>query len=99
MLPGTLKYYLVHSLRPLLTSYVLFSLNGLTVASRVHILEPQWNPATEKQAIGRVVRPGQHLKVTIVKYVTQNTVEEVSKANSRRLLAKRTSHLTIRIDD
>lgn len=51
---------------------------NLTVASRVHILEPQWNPSIEKQAIGRAMRLGQQRKVTVVRYVVQDTVEQVS---------------------
>lgn len=50
---------------------------NLTIASRVHILEPQWNPFVEKQAIGRVMRLGQKKKVTIVRYIVENTVEQV----------------------
>ncbi|KAF2467496.1 uncharacterized protein BDR25DRAFT_374811 [Lindgomyces ingoldianus] len=50
---------------------------NLTVANRVHILEPQWNPFIEKQAIGRVMRLGQKKEVTIVRYVVENTVEQV----------------------
>ncbi|EEU36130.1 uncharacterized protein NECHADRAFT_53012, partial [Fusarium vanettenii 77-13-4] len=49
----------------------------LTAADRVHIVEPQWNPSVEQQAIGRALRIGQKRKVTIVKYIVQNTVEEV----------------------
>jgi SWI/SNF-related matrix-associated actin-dependent regulator of chromatin subfamily A3 len=41
---------------------------NLTAATRVHILEPQWNPAVEKQAIGRVVRMGQEKNATIIRY-------------------------------
>ncbi|KAJ3536179.1 hypothetical protein NM208_g5824 [Fusarium decemcellulare] len=41
-------------------------LNGLTVANRVHILEPQWNPAVENQATGRVLRLDQQRRVTIL---------------------------------
>ncbi|KAI8652051.1 hypothetical protein NCS56_01421900 [Fusarium sp. Ph1] len=48
----------------------------LTAADRVHIVEPQWNPSVEQQAIGRALRIGQTRKVTIVKYIVQNTVEE-----------------------
>ncbi|KAL2672282.1 hypothetical protein Neosp_012984 [[Neocosmospora] mangrovei] len=48
----------------------------LTAADRVHIVEPQWNPSVEQQAIGRALRIGQKRKVTIVKYIVQNTVEE-----------------------
>ncbi|KAI0406998.1 hypothetical protein F4802DRAFT_555264 [Xylaria palmicola] len=51
-------------------------LNNLSVASRVHILEPQWNPSIEDQAIGRVVRLGQNKKVTVIRYIVKNTIEE-----------------------
>jgi SWI/SNF-related matrix-associated actin-dependent regulator of chromatin subfamily A3 len=50
---------------------------NLSIANRIHILEPQWNPAVESQAIGRVLRLGQEKEVTIVRYITRNTVEEV----------------------
>ncbi|KAI1130798.1 SNF2 family N-terminal domain-containing protein [Nemania abortiva] len=53
-------------------------LNNLSVENRVHILEPQWNPAIEDQAIGRVARLGQTQKVTVVRYVVKNTIEEVT---------------------
>ncbi|KAI8631123.1 hypothetical protein F5Y19DRAFT_473522 [Xylariaceae sp. FL1651] len=51
-------------------------LNNLSVASRVHILEPQWNPSVEDQAIGRVVRLGQSKKVSVIRYITEKTIEE-----------------------
>jgi len=50
---------------------------NLTVANRVHILEPQWNPSIEKQAIGRVMRLGQEKQVAIVRYIVEHTVEQV----------------------
>ncbi|KAF5004028.1 hypothetical protein FDECE_9441 [Fusarium decemcellulare] len=53
-------------------------LNGLTVANRVHILEPQWNPAVESQATGRVLRLDQRRKVTIVRYGMQRSIEELA---------------------
>ena len=34
-----------------------FSLN-LTVADRVYVMEPQWNPSVEERAIARVYRLG-----------------------------------------
>jgi SNF2 family DNA or RNA helicase len=49
---------------------------NLTVASYVHILEPQWNPFIEKQAIGRVTRIGQEKPVTVVRYVAEHTIEQ-----------------------
>ncbi|KAF3763229.1 hypothetical protein M406DRAFT_243045, partial [Cryphonectria parasitica EP155] len=51
---------------------------NLTVASRIHIVEPQWNPSVEEQAIARAVRMGQKREVVIFRYVLQNTVEQVS---------------------
>ncbi|KAI1345777.1 SNF2 family N-terminal domain-containing protein [Xylaria sp. FL0043] len=48
----------------------------LTVADRVHMVEPQWNPTVEEQAIGRALRMGQNRCVTIFKYLTKNTVEQ-----------------------
>lgn len=50
---------------------------NLTKASRLHILEPQWNPSIEAQAIGRVFRLGQKKNVVITRYIVRNTVEEV----------------------
>ncbi|KAK7943140.1 uncharacterized protein PG986_012253 [Apiospora aurea] len=41
-------------------------LNGLTVANRIYIMEPQWNPAVEQQAIGRVLRIDQGQPVTVI---------------------------------
>ncbi|KAL6690984.1 SNF2 family N-terminal domain-containing protein [Trichoderma pleuroticola] len=49
----------------------------LTRASQVHIVEPHWNPALEKQAIARALRVGQTQPVTIFKYITEKTVEKV----------------------
>ncbi|KUI59861.1 Transcription termination factor 2 [Cytospora mali] len=65
------------------------SLN-LTVANQVHIVEPQWNPSVEEQAIARAVRMGQTGEVTIFRYVLQNTVEQnvVKLQEKKRGLAK-----------
>ncbi|KAK3377269.1 SNF2 family N-terminal domain-containing protein [Lasiosphaeria ovina] len=52
-------------------------LNNLSVASRVHILEPQWNPYVEDQAIGRVFRMGQSKNVCVVRYMMETSVEEI----------------------
>ncbi|KAI1060017.1 hypothetical protein LB506_012626 [Fusarium annulatum] len=56
------------------TSVGAFGLN-LTAASYVYIMEPQWNPSVESQAIGRVARLGQNKEVTIVHYIVRGTVE------------------------
>ncbi|RYP05726.1 hypothetical protein DL765_009751 [Monosporascus sp. GIB2] len=59
-------------------------LNNLSVASRVHILEPQWNPYVEDQAIGRVFRLGQNKEVHVIRYIMETTVEE--SIESRQLI-------------
>jgi SWI/SNF-related matrix-associated actin-dependent regulator of chromatin subfamily A3 len=43
----------------------------------VYLLEPQWNPMVESQAIGRVLRLGQERNVRVVRYIMKGTVEEV----------------------
>ncbi|KAI3318737.1 hypothetical protein HD806DRAFT_548879 [Xylariaceae sp. AK1471] len=48
----------------------------LTAASRVHLLEPQWNPAIEEQALSRVHRMGQRRPVVTMRYVMKNSIEE-----------------------
>ncbi|KAM0496298.1 hypothetical protein ACHAP8_007559 [Fusarium lateritium] len=49
----------------------------LTEANIVHIVEPQWNPTIEEQAIARVVRMGQMKPVTVYKYIVNESVEQV----------------------
>ncbi|KAK3684318.1 SNF2 family N-terminal domain-containing protein [Podospora appendiculata] len=51
-------------------------LNNLSIASRVHILEPQWNPSVEDQAVGRIFRMGQAKNVSVIRYVMSKTIEE-----------------------
>lgn len=41
-------------------------------------MEPQWNPSVELQAIGRTMRIGQERKVTVTRYVVNQSVEKVS---------------------
>lgn len=50
----------------------------LTVASRIHLVEPQWNPAMEHQAMARVHRIGQTKSVVTMRYVMRDSIEEVS---------------------
>jgi SWI/SNF-related matrix-associated actin-dependent regulator of chromatin subfamily A3 len=53
----------------------------------VHIVEPQWNPTIEDQAIARVVRMGQTQPVTVFKYITAGSVEHVStRSNSATMV-------------
>ncbi|KAK3491228.1 SNF2 family N-terminal domain-containing protein [Neurospora hispaniola] len=48
----------------------------LTAASHVHIIEPQWNPSVEEQAIGRARRMGQTKEVVATRYIMKGTVEQ-----------------------
>ncbi|KAF3316751.1 hypothetical protein TWF173_001414 [Orbilia oligospora] len=48
----------------------------LTNADKVHMIEPQWNPAIEEQAIARAYRMGQTKTVTVIRYITEKTVEQ-----------------------
>lgn len=50
---------------------------NLTAANHVYILEPQWNPSVESQAIGRVSRLGQDKAVSVTRYLVRGTVEVV----------------------
>lgn len=51
---------------------------NLAIASRVYLLEPQWNPSIESQAIGRALRLGRTTPVVVFRYIMAGTVEEVS---------------------
>jgi SWI/SNF-related matrix-associated actin-dependent regulator of chromatin subfamily A3 len=44
---------------------------NLTAANHVLLMEPQWNPMLEDQALDRVHRIGQTKEVTTVRYVVQ----------------------------
>jgi non-specific serine/threonine protein kinase len=43
--------------------------------TRVYFMRPYWNPALEKQAIGRVHRQGQARSVTVTKLVLDDTID------------------------
>ncbi|KAH7408180.1 SNF2 family N-terminal domain-containing protein [Phaeosphaeria sp. MPI-PUGE-AT-0046c] len=49
----------------------------LTAASVLHLLEPQWNPSTEDQALARVHRLRQTRPVTTIRYLMKDSFEEV----------------------
>ncbi|KAK4205421.1 P-loop containing nucleoside triphosphate hydrolase protein [Triangularia verruculosa] len=48
---------------------------NIKAATRVHILEPQWNPFVEQQAIGRAVRLGQTRTVRVIRYIVPSSIE------------------------
>lgn len=66
---------------PLIT-VILVSINAgglglnLTTANKVYVMEPQYNPAAEAQAIDRVHRLGQKREVETVRYVMNHSFEE-----------------------
>ena len=49
---------------------------NLQCASRVYIMSPHWNPCLELQAIGRAYRKGQVQKVSCVRLVMKDTIDE-----------------------
>ena len=49
---------------------------NLTGADMVILYDPWWNPAAEEQATDRAHRIGQHKKVTVIRLVTGQTIEE-----------------------
>lgn len=58
---------------------------NLTAANTVFIVDPWWNPATERQAIDRAHRIGQQTTVFAYRLLTQNSVEEkIQKIQERK---------------
>ena len=49
---------------------------NLTSGSNVYVMEPQFNPAAEAQAIDRVHRLGQNRPVKTVRYIMRDSFEE-----------------------
>lgn len=48
---------------------------NLQIANSIFIMEPQWNPAAEEQAVDRVHRLGQTRNVKTVRFMVEDTVE------------------------
>ncbi|KAH8587406.1 SNF2 family N-terminal domain-containing protein [Bisporella sp. PMI_857] len=48
----------------------------LTAASRAYLMEPQWNPMTEEQALSRIHRLGQKKEVKTIRYLVRGSFEE-----------------------
>ncbi|KAL9104950.1 MAG: hypothetical protein Q9187_008843, partial [Circinaria calcarea] len=57
---------------------------NLTTASKVYVMEPQFNPAAEAQAIDRVHRLGQKREVTAVRFIMADSFEEKMLALQRK---------------
>jgi SNF2 family DNA or RNA helicase len=49
---------------------------NLTTANKVFMMEPQFNPAAEAQAVDRVHRLGQDREVTIKRFIMDRSFEE-----------------------
>jgi len=49
---------------------------NLTSASYVLILDPWWNPFVERQAVARAHRLGQQNKVTVIRFIAKDSIEE-----------------------
>ncbi|MBK8392304.1 MAG: SWF/SNF helicase family protein [Saprospiraceae bacterium] len=49
---------------------------NLTAASYVLILDPWWNPFVERQAVARAHRMGQQNKVTVIRFIAKDSIEE-----------------------
>lgn len=64
----------------------------LTAASIVHMVEPQWNPAVEEQAMARIHRIGQTQVVTAIRYVMEDSIEEVSDNLARLIYTRKHMH-------
>lgn len=56
----------------------------LTAAESVYIMDPWWNPSTEKQAMDRVHRIGQNKTVSVYKFISQNSIESHIQAMQNR---------------
>ncbi|KXH58630.1 DNA repair protein rad5 [Colletotrichum salicis] len=48
----------------------------LTAASRAYLLEPQWKPSIEEQALARIHRIGQSQEVTTVRFAISNSIDQ-----------------------
>ncbi|KAL2055832.1 hypothetical protein ABVK25_004076 [Lepraria finkii] len=74
---------------------------NLTAANHVFLMEPQWNPMLEDQALDRVYRIGQKKDVTTVRYIVQNTLEESIRhqQSKKRNLAEEAFTLARRYND
>ncbi|KAF7509219.1 hypothetical protein GJ744_008279 [Endocarpon pusillum] len=56
----------------------------LTAANKAYIMEPQWNPMIEEQALDRIHRLGQNKEVTTVRYVIRGSFEENVRTIQKR---------------
>lgn len=67
---------------------------NFTAANKVYMMEPQYNPGVEQQAIDRVHRLGQERNVEIVHFIMKDSVEEALL----KLQVKKTKLATLSMD-
>jgi SNF2 family DNA or RNA helicase len=77
---------------------------NIQAASVVIVLEPQWKPSTETQAIGRSFRMGQTRRVNVHRLLASNSIDERIEERQRgkeRIFNAivRSSHLAESMDD
>jgi hypothetical protein len=64
----------------------------LTAASRVYLLEPQWNPSLEEQALARIYRIGQKQDVITIRFLMKDSIEKVIEPPRRNCALKHLTH-------
>jgi len=57
---------------------------NLTVANRVIIFDPTWNPVLERQAMDRAFRLGQRIDVEVYRLLSKNSIEEKVNRHQNR---------------
>ena len=73
---------------------------NLIGGNRLVLFDPDWNPANDKQAAGRVWRDGQKKRVFVYRFLSSGTIEEkvrsfaVLSAHALTLLARASSGLS-----
>ena len=60
---------------------------NLQCANRAYLTRPHWNPTVDRQAIGRLHRPGQLRPVEVIRLVAIGTVDDLCVRRQRRKLA------------
>jgi hypothetical protein len=65
---------------------------NLTVASRIFLMDPWWNPAAEYQAIDRAHRLGQHKPIRAVRLVTRHYLLRLNTYDARLPTTLLTTH-------
>lgn len=76
---GYVQYAMIHSHIDCIMT--IHDRHNLTAASRAYLMEPQWNPAIEEQALARVYRLGQTQPVVTVRFFIKESIEEVSRSS------------------